>query len=122
MMLAIPLAHILPKLWGLSGFPSIFTMTPLRRWTLMPQQFEQTRQTLGIQTSSSPGWAGVRSGELLSIATPPVFPVLATLVLQPEVRHVDAAAEPYPRVTFDIIYEVIKDLCQTRSPAGKVVH
>src|SRR5512134_1348417 len=52
MIAASPFAQSRPSLWGLPGNPSIFTTTPFLRRTRMPQQFEHTRHTLGIQTSS----------------------------------------------------------------------
>src|SRR5262249_32695567 len=44
------------------------------------------------------------------------------LLLQPVIRHIDAAAKPHPGETFGIVQKVIKDLGQSRSSAGKVVH
>src|SRR5262245_60228426 len=51
------------------------------------------------------------------------FPLLVQrLLLQPVIRHIDAAAKPHPRETFGIMEKVVKDLGQSWSSAGKVVH
>src|SRR3972149_1275057 len=62
MIPASPLAQSLPKLCGLSGFPSILTTTPLTRWINIPHPLPHILQTLGIRISSPVGTDRVEVG------------------------------------------------------------
>jgi hypothetical protein len=52
---AFPLAQVLPQFCGQSGCPSILAMTPLTRFTRMPQVFQHMKQVDLIQTFSLVG-------------------------------------------------------------------